>query len=188
MSTAARLILIGTLTLGSVAAAHEAHEHASGVVSERADLMKAIAQRMKQSGAMLQGKTALDPDVLRADADFIARSGGTALTDLFPAGGDLGASDALPTIWENWPLFEAYADQMSRLAAAVSQSAGHHAGHRTAPDAGTLGGELLGGSAAKSDLLSDEAIAALAAGPPGPTFEALAKTCGSCHTAFRKSK
>ncbi len=186
MSTLLRLVLFGTLALASAAVAHEAHQHATGPAAERADLMKEVGQATKQSGNMLNGKAAFDPALLKSNADLIARSGGSRLTALFPPGSDTAASEALPSIWEDWPRFQAYADQMSRLAEALSLSAGHARAASAAPD--TSGGALLGSTAVDTRLLTDQEIDALAAGPPGPAFEALVKTCSACHTAFRKPK
>lgn len=187
MSLLPRLCFVGALVLASAVAAHEGHQQATGVVAERTDLMKEVGRATKQSANMLNGKITYDAAVLRANAELIARSGGTALMELFPVGSDSTASDALPTVWEDWPRFEAYAKQMSRLAEALRESTSNPLdGSTAAPTANSAGTGLLGSAAEGPSLLTDEAILDLAAGPPRPAFEALVKSCNACHTAFRK--
>ncbi len=173
------------LALMPMASAHEAHKHATGVVAERADLMKEVGEASKQIGDMMKGKTPFEPAVLRSNGAFIAKSGGSTLTALFPAGSQSSTSDALPAIWEDWPSFEDYADQMSKVAKALSATADWQGGLSATPPESK---QVLGLAPVAPAPLSDAEIKALAAGPPSAAFEALVKTCNACHTAFRKPR
>lgn len=93
-----------------------AHGNATGIVKERMDLMKGMGDRTKALGAMIKGKTNFDPATVREAAIFIGEAS-TRFVTLFPAGSDQKPTEALPTVWTEWPRFEAIAKELSAAAA-----------------------------------------------------------------------
>jgi cytochrome c556 len=83
-----------------------AHDHATGVVKERMDMMEAMAKNLKAIRDRVEAKRELAS--IKADAEAIA-SHATHITHLFPTGSTQRPTDARSTIWQNWPDFESKA-------------------------------------------------------------------------------
>ena len=78
-----------------------AHSGAEGVVKERMDAMKGMAESMKIMGAMFKGETAFDPAVMAEKAGFLAEHA-AMIPAMTPEGSNDHPSEALPVIWEAW--------------------------------------------------------------------------------------
>jgi cytochrome c556 len=80
-----------------------AHDHATGVVKERMDMMEAMAKRMKAIRERIDGKRGLA--AIKTEAEAIASSA-PHMVHLFPKGSTQRPTDAKAAIWQNWPDFE----------------------------------------------------------------------------------
>lgn len=178
---ATRPLIFLLIVLAPSAGAHEAHKRATGVVAERSDLMKAVSRDTKRIGQMLEGRIPYDAETFRSAATAIQQAGGARFTALFPEGSAGPTSEALPAIWQDWPRFTAYADQLAALGTVLAETA-----DRGPSSNGEQKGVALGLGAAPSPLLSAEEIQALAEGGPKAAFDKLVKTCQACHSDFRK--
>lgn len=101
------LLFVVVLTLPA-----QAHQGATGIVKDRMEHMKTIAQTMKRLGATIQGKTPYDPGAVQSGAQTLANKAGAEMTRLFPSDTLDHPSEATPTIWVEWPRFEALALDM----------------------------------------------------------------------------
>ena len=110
------------LALSVSAGTAAAHSGASGVVKERMELMKDIAEQMKQIGAMIKGEAAFDAAAVRSAADTVAAHAG-AMPELFPEGSTDAPSEALPVIWQDWEAFRGLAADLEDSAGALSEAA-----------------------------------------------------------------
>jgi cytochrome c556 len=79
------------------------HDHATGVVRERMELMEGMAKRMKAMRARIEGKR--ERAAILTDAKALAASAGH-VTHLFPPGSTQPPTEATAAIWQNWPGFE----------------------------------------------------------------------------------
>jgi cytochrome c556 len=127
------------LAIAAVSLPSAAHDHATGVVKERMDMMETMAKRMKAIRQRIDSKQ--DLAAIKADAEAIA-SHAPHITHLFPPGSTQRPTDARGTIWQNWADFERKAtdleveskklmnanpadfDALSAQARAVSQACG----------------------------------------------------------------
>ena len=108
-----------TLLLGfSVVGMTVAHEGATGIVKERMDMMKSMGDASKAIGKMIKDQTAFDAAQIAEHADTINTQSQHILTH-FPEGSLQHASEALPSIWENWPQFEQITQQLQTESAAL---------------------------------------------------------------------
>ena len=80
-----------------------AHDHATGVVKERMEMMEAMAKRMKSIRARIEGKR--DLGAVKAEAEAIALHAAHTV-HLFPPGSTQRPTDAKGAIWRNWADFE----------------------------------------------------------------------------------
>lgn len=80
-----------------------AHDHATGVVEERMDMMEVMAKRLKVIRERIDSKR--DLAAIKADAEAIA-SHAPHLAHLFPPGSMQKPTDARGRIWQNWNDFE----------------------------------------------------------------------------------
>jgi cytochrome c556 len=83
-----------------------AHEHATGVVRERMDMMEAMAKRIKSIGERI--KTGRDLAAIKTDAQAL-QTLAPHMVHLFPPASSDPPTDAKPAIWQNWSDFEAKA-------------------------------------------------------------------------------
>lgn len=122
MSRPVLAILAAALACSALTGVALAHSGAKGVVRERMELMKDVAEHMKQIGALVLGKTDFDASVAQAAADTVAGHA-AKVTDLFPQGSTSGVSEALPEIWETWDDFTDLAGEMEAKAAELAAAA-----------------------------------------------------------------
>ncbi|MBC6406538.1 MAG: cytochrome c [Rhodospirillales bacterium] len=148
-------------------------------IQAREQLMKDLGKAIKSVAPMFKDQAPYDADAVRGAATAIETRGGKELTALFPEGSLDAESEALPTIWENWEDFARLAEDMVLYGQALSAAAGNPRTTAEAPAAGAILGDL-----AALEPPSDPAT--LAALSPNISFEGLLKTCGSCHSKFRK--
>ena len=112
--------LAAAIALGATLAA--AHMGATGVVKERMELMKTVANANKSIRDMVGGKETLDITKVASAAKTIAEHG-TRIAALFPAGTGGGVSEAAPKIWEDPDGFKARADATVKAARALEAAA-----------------------------------------------------------------
>jgi len=93
-----------------------AHEGATGVVKERMDGMKSMADAMKVLTPMARGKVKFDFSLLKSHADTISGASGQHLLMLFQEPGKDKSSEASPKIWQEWEEFSEYANELKRYA------------------------------------------------------------------------
>lgn len=82
------------------------HDHATGVVKERMDMMEIMARHMKAISERIKSKS--DLAAIKADAEGIA-SHAPHMVHLFPKGSMQKPTEARATIWQNWSDFESKA-------------------------------------------------------------------------------
>lgn len=112
-----------------------AHSGATGIVKERMDHMGHIGKATKAIGQMIHGKAEYDPEKVRLAARAIAKSGGKAMTAMFPENSIKGPSEARPEIWTNWDRFVAMALSLKTTAQALADGADNPMdGEEAAPD------------------------------------------------------
>jgi cytochrome c556 len=80
-----------------------AHDHATGIVKERMEMMEAMAKRLKAIRERIDGKR--DLAAIKADAEAIAAHA-PHVVHLFPPGSTQKPTDARAAIWQNWSDFE----------------------------------------------------------------------------------
>ena len=100
-------ILAAAIVSGAVA--HEGHEHASGVVRERMELMTSMGQRMLASSNRLRANKELEnvPNDARAIHELTSK-----VTALFPPGSTQFPTAAKPAILQEWDDFTAKAKRL----------------------------------------------------------------------------
>jgi len=96
-------IALCALATAAVCLPSVAHEHATGVVKERMDMMEAMAKRLKAIRERIDAKR--DLAAIKTDAEAIAAQA-PHLVHLFPPGSTQKPTDARGTIWQNWNDFE----------------------------------------------------------------------------------
>ena len=96
-------IVFCALAIAAACLPSAAHDHATGVVKERMDMMEAMAKRLKAIRERIDGKR--DLAAIKADAEAIATHA-PHLVHLFPPGSTKKPTDARGTIWQNWSDFE----------------------------------------------------------------------------------
>lgn len=101
MRAAARTLC--ALAFAAICLPSAAHDHATGVVKERMEMMEAMAKRMKAIRARIDAKR--DLEAIKGEAEAIA-SQAPHLVHLFPPGSTQKPTDAKKTIWQNWADFE----------------------------------------------------------------------------------
>lgn len=97
------LLMLGELLTTPVLFAPQAHEHATGVVKERMDLMESMAKAQKAIRQRLRANRELD--LIKADARSIQEFA-QKIPSLFPSGSREHPTEAKGSIWQNWPDFE----------------------------------------------------------------------------------
>jgi cytochrome c556 len=96
-------ITICALVVGTCRLPALAHDHATGVVRERMEMMEGMAKRMKAIRERIDRRR--DLVAIKADAEAIAAQA-PHLLHLFPKGSIQQPTDARSTIWQNWSDFE----------------------------------------------------------------------------------
>lgn len=83
-----------------------AHDHATGVVKERMDMMEAMDKSLNAIGNKLKSKRNLP--AIKKDAEAL-QAHAPHLVHLFPPGSTQPPTEAKPAIWQNFADFEAKA-------------------------------------------------------------------------------
>jgi cytochrome c556 len=106
-----KLTLISAIgiALSWAALAHEGHEHATGVVRERMELMTDIGKRLLAISKRLRANRELDR--IAADAHAMHELAGK-ITAEFPPGSTQPPTAAKPVIWQQWDDFTAKAKKL----------------------------------------------------------------------------
>jgi cytochrome c556 len=112
------------VAFATLALAHE--KGATGVVKERQDLMDQQKDDMKVIGEMIKGTKPFDAAKAEAAAHDITLTA-KKIQDLFPKGGSMDKSNALPAIWEKWDRFTANTDDLGKAAATLETALGNSA-------------------------------------------------------------
>jgi cytochrome c556 len=101
-----------------VAIATVAHAGAVDVAKERRDLMQAMEQAMNEIAKRIATKR--DLAAIGENAIKVRQAGETML-QLFPAGSEVGATEAKPNIWKRWDLFQAKTRNLVQAARALEK-------------------------------------------------------------------
>lgn len=110
-----------------------AHTGASGVMKERMDLMKNMADAMKVMGAMFKNEVRFEPAVVAEQATFLEDHAASIL-ETTPEGSNHHPSEALPVIWLKWSDYVASADDLAAESAKLAAIAGSGADQDAARD------------------------------------------------------
>ena len=99
-----KLVFISAIgiALTCTALAHKGHEHATGVVRERMDLMEDMGTRLLAISKRLRTNKELDS--IAPDARAIHEMAGQ-ITSKFPPGSTQSPTAAKPAVWQQWPDF-----------------------------------------------------------------------------------
>ena len=89
----------------------QAHMGAEGVLKERMEIMRTLADEMKAVALMLRGRSPFDAGRVAGAAKTISRHGGQFVS-LFPQDSGGGVSEASPVIWRDTEGFRNSADSM----------------------------------------------------------------------------
>src|SRR6478736_8295224 len=92
-------IALCALAIAAACLPSAAHDHATGVVKERMDMMEVMAKRLKAIRERIDGKR--DLAAIKTDAEAIAAQA-PHLVHLFPPGSTPRPTDANAAIWKNW--------------------------------------------------------------------------------------
>jgi cytochrome c556 len=90
------------IALSYAASAHEGHEHATGVVRERMELMTDMGKRLLAISKRLRGNKELDR--IAPDARAIQEAS-SKITAEFPPGSTQFPTAAKPVVWQQWDDF-----------------------------------------------------------------------------------
>src|SRR3954466_10158656 len=96
-------LVICVLAIAAACLPSAAHDHATGVVKERMDMMEVMAKRLKAIRERIDAKR--DLAAIKTDAEAIAAQA-PHLVHLFPPGSTQRPTDARGAIWQNWSDFE----------------------------------------------------------------------------------
>jgi cytochrome c556 len=111
--------ILAGVVLASLIAPGIAHEHATGVVRERMDMMEAMAKRIKSMAERI--KTRRDLAAIKSDAEAL-QTLAPHMVHLFPPGSSDPPTDAKPAIWQNWSDFEAKARAFEAASSALANT------------------------------------------------------------------
>jgi len=115
-----KLSLIAALAialLGTVAFAHKGHEHATGVVRERMELMTEMGDRLLAISKRLRANKELDR--IAPDARAI-KDASEKIASQFPSGSTQFPTAAKPVVWQQWSDFSEKAKKLRTEAEKLS--------------------------------------------------------------------
>lgn len=112
-------VFLATSLAASIALGHGG---ATGIVKERMDQMDAVSKAMKTLNAMLKERIPFNAAEAARLANEVSGNGGKVLTRLFPEGTLDKPTEALPAIWNDWPRFEALANEMELSASRLAET------------------------------------------------------------------
>jgi cytochrome c556 len=105
------LSIVTAAIVSAAALAHEGHEHATGVVRERMELMTDMGKRLLASSKRLRANK--DLENVTSDAHAIHELASKVPT-LFPPGSTQDPTAAKPAIWQDWDDFTAKAKNLEK--------------------------------------------------------------------------
>jgi cytochrome c556 len=111
-------MILTTLFVGAAAFPAKSHDHATGVVKERMDLMEVIGKRIKAINRGIKSKQGLL--AIKDHARAIAASA-PHIVHLFPPGSTQSPTEAKATIWQNFDDFERRAKALEAQSAKLSE-------------------------------------------------------------------
>jgi len=111
-------ISIVAAAIVSAALAHEGHEHATGVVRERMELMTDMGKRLLTISKRLRANK--DFDHIGPDARAIEQLAGR-ITSQFPPGSTQSPTAAKPVVWQQWGDFTEKAKKLQAEAEKLSK-------------------------------------------------------------------
>ena len=160
VAVAASVLAIWLTCIGDASA----HGGATGIIKQRMDAMEEIKHALKALQSTLpdaeEDETARQQAVQAAA--LIRDRAGKHMTHLFPPGSLEKPSEAVLAIWQEWPAFQASAEELHATANALAA--------------------VLSGTEAKADSVPPD----LRGLSPAALFERTAATCKSCHDKFRQ--
>jgi cytochrome c556 len=118
-----------------------AHEGATGIVKERMDAMTSMSKTMKTIGRFIEANRNLTG--IQEEAGRI-REIAAHIPQWFPPGSTTKPTDALPTIWQRWPDFQAKAMQLEQDSAKLAAMAASGDPKGTATQFRTVGQTCTG--------------------------------------------
>jgi len=121
---AAAMVLALITSVAIIGVAHS-HTGAKGIVKERMDLMQTLAKSVKAiKGAIIapSAPTEAGRKTIAASAAIIEEHA-LRMLKMFPKGSNAHPSEALPSIWTDWPGFEKAARAMAGAAAKLKGAA-----------------------------------------------------------------
>jgi cytochrome c556 len=92
------IVAVG-IVVSNAALAHEGHEHATGVVRERMELMTDMGKRLLAISKRLRNNKELDR--IAPDARAI-KEASDKITSQFPSGSTQFPTAAKPVVWQQW--------------------------------------------------------------------------------------
>ena len=98
-----------------------AHKGASGIVKERMDDMKLLKTSMKALSKVVQGKLDFSQGLAVKHGRQIAAVA-ARMPKRFPHGTNAKPSEALDSIWKEWPEFQKSAEEMRVAAVLIEQT------------------------------------------------------------------
>ncbi|HEY7230369.1 MAG TPA: cytochrome c [Pseudolabrys sp.] len=102
-------VSLGVVALVSAAFSHEGHEHATGVVRERMELMTDMGKRLLAISKRLRANKELDR--ILPDARAI-KNASDKITSQFPPGSTQSPTAAKPAVWQQWDDFNEKAKKL----------------------------------------------------------------------------
>ena len=100
---------IAAVFLAGAPTAAMPHDHATGVVKQRMELMEGLGKRMKAIAARIRDKR--DLAAIKSDARAIAASA-AHIVHMFPPDSTQHPTEAKAAIWQNWSDFERLAQAL----------------------------------------------------------------------------
>ena len=100
-----------------------AHKGATGVVRERMESMKSVAQSMKRISKALRSSSDIDRAAIKREAAAITKRA-REFPGKFPVWSEGGASEAKPEVWQNPVDFASKSMALARAAERLSGAAG----------------------------------------------------------------
>jgi len=110
-------VSVALVSLCYVALAHEGHEHATGVVRDRMELMTDMGKRLLAISKRLRANKELDR--IAPDARAIRDASGK-ITSQFPPGSTQSPTAAKPVVWQQWDDFGEKAKKLQTEAEKLS--------------------------------------------------------------------
>lgn len=116
------ILVVGAVGIISLLQPVVAADEPANVIKYRKELMKASAHHITNIFSVLKGDTSYSGHIA-ANARAISDSA-AMMIDIFPEGSGEGNTRALPSIWQDWPKFEAAAMALKMAADDLASASG----------------------------------------------------------------